>query len=388
MRPDLTRTGVRPRFLTELALIGISLMLGLLLWFIASNQEDTIISREIAIIPTGMPANVEIDVLQSTANFRLSVPANFSELVGDSDLELRVDISGVASRAGIETATTIDYPISVDDVDIVTDLGFSPQLIERLSLSPRQITVRARLITEAFTVRPILVGQPAQHHHLEGETRVEPERVWLTGSPASLEAFASKQQFLPTEPIELTDLAAGEHTFSPDIPLPEGLRLAAVRLMPGGLIDPAQGRSLTGEVRVTVAEDVVERQIADVEARLTFQRPNLELVGWEPQRFTVTIEGPLSLTSQINPSDLVVGAPLLHQVVDRAMSVSLQAEARWREGISDNLRSVLSIRGVEPPQFQVEVVSTAPTPTPAPEPTPPLTNGLLPLTPIAATPEN
>jgi hypothetical protein len=385
MRPELTRTTVRPRFLTELALLGISLMLGLLLWFIASNQEDAIISREIAIIPTGVPANVEIDILQSTANFRLSVPANFSELVGDSDLELRVDISGVASRAGIETATTIDYPISVDDVDIVNDLGFSPQLIERLSLSPRQITVRARLITEAFAVRPVLVGEPAQHHHLEGEARVEPERIWLTGSPASLEAFASKQRFLPTEPIELTELAVGEHTFLPDIPLPEGLRLAGTRLMPGGSIDPAQGRSLTGEVRVTVAEDVVERQITGVEARLTFQRPNLELVGWEPRRFTVTIEGPLSLTAQVASTDFVVGAPLLHQVVDRAMSVSLQAEARWRDGISDSLRSALSIRGVEPPQVQVEVVSTEPPP--PPEPTPPLTNGLLPLTPIATTPE-
>ncbi|MBN1476994.1 hypothetical protein JXA47_09585 [Candidatus Sumerlaeota bacterium] len=386
MRPDLTRTAVRPRFLTELALIGISLMLGLLLWFIASNQEDAIISREIAIIPTGVPANVEIDVLQSTANLRLSVPANFSELVGDSDLELRVDISGVASRAGIETAATIDYPISVDDVDIVTDLGFSPQLIERLSVSPRQITVRARLITETFTVRPILVGLPAQHHHLEGETRVEPERVWLTGSPASLEAFANKQRFLPTEPNDLTGLTAGEHTFSPDIPLPDSLRLAGVRQTTGGPIDPAQGRSLTGEVRVTVAEDVVERQIAGVEARLTFQRPNLELVGWEPRRFTVTIEGPLSLTAQVASTDFVVGAPLLHQVVDRAMSVSLQAEARWREGISDSLRSALSIRSVDPPQVQVEVVATTP-PTPTPEPTPPLTNGLLPLTPIATTPE-
>lgn len=370
MAPD-RRDSLLPRLISEGILVGISLLLALLMWLIASNRTEISMTVQIPVRPVNIPPNVEVNYEPATVQLELSLPVNLRDTVNSTNFEMPIDLSGLGQRAGIDRVETFEEDIVASDVQIVGEARQSHRRVNRLSVYPRSVSISARLITASFPLEAQVAGSPASGAHLEGTPQVRPARIWLTGPRAAVDQVRPLRA-LQTEPVDVAGLASGEHIFSPRVVLPEGLSVAGFSDTEGGVIQLAEGLSLPEtQVRVRVAEDITERVLAGIEARPAFQRANLVLADWSPRRFTVRVSGPLSVVSRLSSADFTVGAADLSAVADRPMSVTVRAEPRWREGQTESVRRRVEILGVEPAEIEVTVAERAAPPAPVPQPVSP-----------------
>ncbi len=352
--PETTRRRL-VRLLPEIGLMGTSLVLGLLIWLIASNQTFENVTLRIPVRAANVPANVEVQVPQEV-DLWINLPTSLKNRLGDGDLELPLDLSDARRWAGIERFEETLLPLDPAGVRATRDLGPLLSSVQMEALSPSQALARARLITASFELQPRLVGEPASGFQLAGTPEIQPHRIWLTGAREDLEAAVDEAMVLWTDPIRIGDLDAGRHTHSPGVNVPEAFTVAGHKMTES---DPLR-RSLDGSlpdtlVVVTITEESSQRVIAGCGGSLPILRRDLALTRQEPERFTVTVEGPTSHIEALSPGDLEVIAPALLDIDRAGENLEVQVEARLSSTLTDQVRQEVRIITVEPDRARVTI---------------------------------
>jgi hypothetical protein len=373
MAADIRRLAARPRWRNDLGLIGLSLLLGFLVWFIARNRTFETKTVPIAVRPVGVPANVEIDIPSEEVELRVSLPANLSDIVRGNDFEVQVDMSGIARNAGIQGFQEFTIPLYLTDVQESRELGISSGEIVPEAIFPRQLTMRARLITSSFDLHAKIVGKPAEGFHVQGEPEVRPRRVWLTSSRSSIEKATSEGMVLQTDPIDIAGRQAGRLTFSPGISVPQGFRIVGYQDTASSEFKVAQEDLIPATdrlVTIDVVEDRIQRSISNVGGRLPLLRRDLVVTEQTPQTFTVTVSGPRSIIDHLEPQDFTISAPTLLNFDQPVEGLEVRVEAALSRDQTDDVRQSVVIDAVEPNRATVTIEAAAPTTPPATTPAP------------------
>lgn len=367
--------------------IAVSLMLGLLIWFIARNRTYELIQIPATVRPANVPENVEVEC-RRTVDLRVSLPVNLRDLVGPGDFEIPVDLADVALRAGVDAFATFEVPLLPEDVQPVGDRPFGPEEVVPQAINPRTLTVRARFIAAPFPLRLRLVGKPPEGLHIEAQ-EVSPALVWLSAPRAALDRAVREQMVLWTAPIEIAALSAQRHTFAPTLDVPEGFTVVAYQETSDSAVIPVRDGVIPAAERwavITVAENRTERIVEGVGGTLPLLRRDLVITDQEPRLFRVRISGPASVIAALTPADFTVTAPELLNFDHAVDGLQVRVEAALSRSQPDAVRQAVQILGVEPNRATV-TIETAPAVSPASAGTAPVTPApLAPLTPSIASP--
>lgn len=347
---------IRSRVLPEVGLIGVSLILGLLIWLVASNQVFETEKVNALVQFLHVPDNVEIQAPEEV-ELSVSMPANLRDLIRPGDFEAQIDLSSISRRAGFEQWNETQIPLDPRQ-DIVTtrDLGASQRVITPESIRPRILSVQARLITAAFNIEPLLRGEPAAGHHVQGEPEIRPIRIWLTASRAALDEAINSGMVLQTDPIDLSGLRAERHTFSPNVQIPEGFAIAGYQETESSPIRESLGGQLPERlVVVNVVEDTIEGRIEGCGGPLPILRRDLVLTQQLPQTFDVVVSGPVSLVQSLTPANFEVTSPALLDIDRPVAETRVQVQVRLRSTLPDEVRQAVRIVTIEPSEAIVTI---------------------------------
>ncbi|MCU0241019.1 MAG: CdaR family protein [Vicinamibacteria bacterium] len=306
---------MRVRFLDDLGLKLVSLVLAIGLWFIIAaektSERGVIVPIEVQNIPTGL------EITTDTANHvsvRLRAAPGIIKRVGQENVAVVLDLKDFTEGEHILHLTdhTVRRPFGVTVVKV----------------SPSTLTLTLEKSLERdIPVRPRLTGTPAAGMEV-AEVRCEPESVRVAGPRSRMERIAS----VYTEAIPLNGAGTG---------LTQTTNI--------GIEDPLL-RILDGP-RARVIISLREIQ----EERIITNQP-LELRGGQgvpqPARVTVTVKGPRSLVRNLARDGL---RPYVSLTAATAPSTRLKVAVDLAPGLDG-----ISVIAVEPSEILVRARNPSP----------------------------
>ena len=218
----------------------LAFVLALLVWAAAVNEADALITQEfpgaVAIEYVNVePGYVLVGLTPQQGAMTVRAPASVWEQLGESDLSLTVDLSGL--QEGSHTLETV----SKVDVGMVRVISFEPRSLE-LTLEPS--------LSQQMGVNVELSGEPATGYFAEEEdTAAQPDRATVEGP--------SSQVILVEELRALVDIAGRSGDMSVNVEI-EALDIA------GDVVEGVSVSPSTTTVRVSFSQQSGFRYVAVV----------------------------------------------------------------------------------------------------------------------------
>jgi YbbR domain-containing protein len=172
--------------LSNLATLGLSLVLALIIWVNAVQSDDPVRNQFI---------QVPVQFIGQTTDSRLLSPSQqLVQVVFEGPTSVMRQMSGDDFRAVVDLSTVPFGQETAVDVNVTTDT----RGVRILSQSPEQITVLVdQLVTRSIPVQLEMRGTVARGHE-HGEPLLEPDFITISGTASQVEplAFARATVFL------------------------------------------------------------------------------------------------------------------------------------------------------------------------------------------------
>ena len=303
------------RFLTHNWFLKLfSVLVAGLLWLTIASETNSVINRTIALEFQGIPLNMEITG-ETATQVDLQLRGSSSLLNGISPADVAAVISLIGETPGPKT-------VNLSSADIQTPFG-----VEVLRIDPIRIQFALeRTLTRTLPVRVVVEGEPAEDH----------EVITYFVTPSTVNVIGPESNIRPLESLPTTSVRI------------DGSRLTVRTFADLNIVDPlVRLESLSPhEVQVEIREVRVDSPYSAA-MDPSLDDPSLWLV--EPTSITVTVQGPKSLMTDFDPSNL-------YFTIDRSL-LSPGSHQLTPEILG--IRDPFSIALVEPETIEIMVRSAS-----------------------------
>jgi len=266
--------------------------MALIIWISVSSQGRT--DKTFLNIPyelRNIPLNMEI-IDKGIGIVRISIrgPQNLISSLKSDDITIPIALPNDIEQGKVQ--------LTINNNNVQTP--FSNQL-SILQVSPSNITVHLEeLITDTRLINPFIKGSPIEGFKLTG-WEIEPETVKIKG-PANTLANLDK---VMTEPIDITGV---KYTFNQRVKLQSSNKFIHI----------VQPKHAT--VTIKIEEKIIERSFPEFEVTILAPDPDPG-INLNPRVITITLKGPQSNISSLQPKDISVIAdcqnldPGTHEII-------------------------------------------------------------------------
>ncbi len=311
-------------------------------WVFAKTAATEVAVLDVPVTSAATDPRVEVRISPASVRVTVRYPKSLEPYISSANFKFLVDIADMRNELGHAwTAKTL--PLSERQWSTSVKGANRIELVQ-IGQGSNTVKVEARWNAQPAVVQPVIVGVEKLKAGLQLATpvRVLPREVWLTGAPDALATVPRDEETsrlqVPTEPINV----AGKTQTT--------LETVRLQLPPG--VDVVGSPSRSVEVSLDIQEVHTIREIKGVRIAFEAVSPESIRLDYSPTTATVTVYGPASALQQIVPESLeIVPVRPAEEVPGTTKEVPL--EARWAPSISEELRTKLQIRSVEPKSVQV-----------------------------------
>lgn len=326
-------------------LLMASFAIAFVAWVFAKTAATEDAQIDIPVVVAEPDNRVHVRISPPTVPVRLRYPKDLEPYISSSNFRFQVDIADMIGTLGLDWKSKT---LPLTERQWVANVPRANRIeLVKIGHDSNTVRVEARWNAQPALVEPQVVGVEKMKPGMQLVTPVRPvpREVWLVGSPDALasvprDEVTSRLKVL-TEPINVADKTQ------------TSLESVQVQLPPG--VDLVHRPSKRVEVNLEIQEVQTIREIkgVDIDFKALSESVRLE---YEPTTATVTVYGPTSALQQVGPDSLeIIPVRPAEEVPGTVKDVPL--EARWAPTVSDELRTKLQIRAVEPRSVQVRYVA-------------------------------
>lgn len=164
-----------------------SIILAIILWFVASSRGQSEIFIDVQLEFMNIPSGVElINSTDKTISLNIKGPEKYIKNIKPSDIRASIDLS--KAKKGEST-----YYLAKENIQL-------PRSITLLNISPSSITVTTEeTVTKTVRVIPVITGVPERGYKLQ-TTAVVPKDIQIEG----IQSEVLKIRNIKTESVDIT----------------------------------------------------------------------------------------------------------------------------------------------------------------------------------------
>jgi YbbR domain-containing protein len=176
-----------------------SIILAVILWFVASSRGQSEIFIDIPLEFMNLPSGLEmINSTDKTLSVNIKGPEKFIKNIKPTDIRASIDLS--KAKKGEST-----YYLAKDNIQL-------PRSITLLNISPSSVTITTEeTITKSVRVIPVITGKPERGYKLQA-TAVVPKNIEIEG----IQSEVRKIRNIKTESLDITGV---KETFAQELKL-------------------------------------------------------------------------------------------------------------------------------------------------------------------------
>lgn len=331
----------KPKITSDLILVFASLFIASIIWLIAKQSDLTTENiSPVRIFAMNIPDNVEIKIPSEEVVIEVQYPKAQKRQVLPSKFKCVIDFrsENIEDGAGIDQPKTIQYPISIHNIQASEDL---PPSIKIISIrDPKNIWIQAKLLTVTAKIKPIITGETAQGYEFKRALIEGKEEIVLTGPKSAIKSALEngKEMEILTESI---DLSGKNENF---------LKTATLNI-------PAPFKPIITEqnqanINVVIEEKASRKMLEKAPVSILSLSENLIAVC-TPQSVNITIEGPATYVGKIGKNSFVFNTK---QAVEEKEGYAgkYAIEAKFSDTVDRGVKEKIQIIKIEPADIEIE----------------------------------
>lgn len=304
---------VRNLFARNLGLKFVSLILAVVLWYMAVGRERAEVGINVPLELVNIPKDKVIsNQVVDAVNIRVSGSVTLARQVTDRKLRFSLDLSGAIKGPN-------EFTLRVEQLAL-------PRGLEVTRLAPAKVTVELEdLVVKNVSLLPVIMGEPPAGYIIDDIT-LEPKSVAVRGP----ESVVRNLDILWTEPVEVT-------RFKEPVTVKTRPALPQVSL---SLVEPVEIKAQLGIIEKTIIQefkdvpvDAFGEQAADIAFSLN------------PKTVDLVIKGPVNTMP-----DLMIGENLTARI-----NLAGLAQGRHERMVIVSVPPKFEILKVEPRLIGIEI---------------------------------
>jgi hypothetical protein len=308
-----------------------SLLIAFVIWLIAAEADIETDTLTVPVTVVNAPLNYRVDVVPKQTIIAIQYPKAQKSTIIVPHFTVVVDLANISEFDRGEEEFSTSWLLNPIDV---RKTGVSDRVKVIEIVSPKRISIRAKMNIETAKIQPTITGKLHEGFRMPEPPRARPSMVEVTGPQPTLDFL--KQRFDGTITLETTPV---------DISNENGSFFRIVRvLLPNNLqlVNP-ENRSV--EVIVAMEEKETSRTISRVPIEVKTFSQNIR-VSFEPEFATVSVRAPLSIVRDLAAEHFYCEP--VQPVEESGFRGKVAIEAKFRESVPPSIRERVSIQAVSP----------------------------------------
>lgn len=331
------------RLTENLNLLLASVALAFLAWVFVKAGEAQESRLNVPVTLTNVDPRLDVEVVPPSMPVYVRYSKDAAPYISSDNFQFQIDASSLRDGLGVDWKSR---SIPLGEKEWVANVPARVELI-KVGTDSSTVEIRMRWRAQLAVVEPDLAGveRIPEGYQLVTPVKVTPSQVYIVGSDDRIAALPKDE--ITSRPRLLTErVNVAERKQS-------ALETVPILLPPG--IEIIQRQSRNAEVSLEIREVQTVREIRGVP--LNFQPVSSDSMSMEYDTRTasVSVYGPQSLLRQLTPESFRMVLIRPREELP-GTTRELPIEAHFAAAVSEEVRTRVSIRGVEPRSLQVRYV--------------------------------
>ncbi|MCX7019982.1 MAG: hypothetical protein WCK47_12670 [bacterium] len=331
----------------------VSLAIAFVAWVFAKSGQTEEARITVPVVITPNDTRVESRAVPDNIPVTLRYGRDMQSYISSENFHFEIDIGDIRTGLGLEWKT-MSKPLT--EKNWVANVPQRRRIeLVKIGTQSNTVEVRMRYNAQPAVVEPNISGQNQLPVGLQLVTpvKVSPRDVWITGDSAIIASMPrdslTSKILLMTDPVNVAQR------------IQTSLESVSIRTPPG--IEIVQPPTIIAEVNIEIQEIQTERFIRGVRLEFRAVSPDAIDLDYKQKTATITVFGPQSLLSKLTPESFDVSLIRPSEEVAGATK-DVPLEARFTSTVTDDIRSRVLIRSIDPKTIKIryEARNNAPQP--------------------------